>query len=133
MKVSHRGAVRRGIVASALAAMLLVTAVAPGAAQSAKVKVKVGDNYFKPKQLTIAAGDTIVFKWIGTAIHDVVSKKPNPEKFKSDKQASGKYKRVLLAPGDYEIVCTLHPGMDMEITVTPPPPTTTSSTAPAAP
>jgi plastocyanin len=95
-----------------------------------KVKIKVGDNYFKPKKITVTVGDTVTFKWIGTAVHDVKVKK-GPEKFGSKKQASGKFSRVVLQPGDYKIVCTLHPGMVMKLTALAPPPVTT--TAPPAP
>jgi plastocyanin len=94
-----------------------------------KVKVKVGDNYFKPKKVTVVVGDTVVWKWVGTAIHDVVVDE-GPKKFKSKKQARGKFKRKIVAPGLYEIVCTLHPGMEMTLTAEPaPPPTTTIPTA----
>lgn len=132
MKALHRGTtLRRGLVAGALAAMLVAASVAPGGAQATVHKVKVGDNYFRPDKLTIAAGDTINFKWVGTAIHDVVAKKSAPQRFKSKKQTSGKFKQTLLEPGNYKIVCTLHPGMDMKVTVTPPPPTTTTAPPPA--
>ena len=107
-------------------------AAMPGGAQSATTVVKVGDNYFKPKKLTVTAGDTITWKWVGSAIHDVVVKK-GPQKFKSKKQADGKYSKVVLKPGAYRIVCTLHPGMEMKLTVKPaPPPTTVPTTAPPA-
>jgi plastocyanin len=95
-----------------------------------KVKVKVGDNYFKPKKLTVVVGDTVLWKWVGTAIHDVVVDE-GPKKFKSKKQARGKFKREIVEPGEYLIVCTLHPGMEMTLTAEPaPPPTTTTAPAP---
>ena len=94
-----------------------------------KVKIKVADNYFKPKKVTVTVGDTVIFQWIGTAIHDVKVKK-GPQKFDSKAAASGKFSRVILEPGKYTIVCTLHPGMDMKLTAKLPPPVTTS-TAPA--
>lgn len=96
------------------------------------VKIKVGDNYFKPKHVTVIVGGTVTFKWIGTAIHDVKVKK-GPQKFASKKQASGKFSKVLLEPGKYRIVCTLHPGMEMQLTVTPPPLVTTTTPPTAAP
>jgi len=132
VKALHRGAWRRALVAGALAAALVVAHVAPGGAQATVYKVKVGDNYFKPDELTIVGGDTLQFKWIGSAIHDVVAKGKSPKKFKSKRQADGKYKRTLLDPGVYKIVCTLHPGMDMKVTVTAPPPTTSTTPPPPA-
>jgi plastocyanin len=95
-----------------------------------KVKVKVGDNYFKPKKVTVVVGNKVVWKWIGTAIHDVVVDE-GPKEFESKKFARGKFKRRIKEPGVYEIVCTLHPGMEMTLTALPaPPPTTTPAPAP---
>ncbi len=132
MKAMRRIAVG-GVVAVAIGALvtLPVSAQTYPVAGPKKVKVKVGDNYFKPKKLTIVVGDTVNFVWIGAAIHDVVVTK-GPQKFESKKQASGKFKQVVLEPGKYKIVCTLHPGMDMKLTAKPPPPVTTS-TAPGTP
>ena len=125
-----------GLLATALGTLVVVPvgAQAPDGAVSGpkKVKVKVGDNYFKPKKLTVFVGDKVVWKWVGTAIHDVVVEE-GPKKFKSKKFARGKFKRTLKEPGIYEIVCTLHPGMDMTLTVEPaplPPPTTIPTAAP---
>jgi plastocyanin len=115
----------------AVAAALVAASVAPGGAQSTVHKVKVGDNFFRPDKLKVLVGDTVTFKWVGNAIHDVVSKK-NPQNFKSKKQASGKYTQTFVEPGKYKIVCTLHPGMDMKLRVTEPPPPTTTTTAPPA-
>ncbi|MEX0665733.1 MAG: plastocyanin/azurin family copper-binding protein [Acidimicrobiia bacterium] len=130
----------RRIAAAALLMLALGTlAILPSGAQTptdpagAVKKVKVGDNYFKPKKVTVLVGDTVKWKWVGTAIHDVVSGKENPEKFKSKKFASGKFKHVMVLPGAYKIVCTLHPGMDMKLTVTPAPPAPTTTLAPPAP
>ena len=97
-----------------------------------KVKIKIGDNYFKPKTVTITTGDTVVFQWTGTAIHDVKVKK-GPQKFDSQPKASGKFSQSLLKPGKYQIVCTLHPGMEMKLTAELPPPVTTSSAPPLPP
>lgn len=129
-------AFRRSAAAGLLMLALGMLATLPSGAQDtvttpgAVKKVKVGDNYFKPKKVTVFVGDTVKWKWIGTAIHDVKVTK-GPEKFKSKKQSGGKFKHVMVDPGSYTIVCTLHPGMEMKLTVTPAPPTTT--TAPPAP
>ena len=129
-------ALRRSAAAGLLILGLGLLAVAPSGAQVVPTgtvkKIKIGDNYFKPKKATVIVGDTVKWKFTGTAIHDVVSDKKNPEKFKSKKQSSGKFKHVMGTPGDYKIVCTLHPGMEMKLTVNPAPPPTTT-TAPPAP
>jgi plastocyanin len=124
-------AFRRTAAAVVLALGAGALATMPAGAQSDPT-AKVGDNYFKPKKLTVTAGDKVTWKWVGSALHDVVVKK-GPQKFKSKKQADGKYSKVLLQPGTYRIVCTLHPGMEMKLTVEPAPsPTTVPTTAPPA-
>ncbi|MSO78816.1 MAG: hypothetical protein EXQ79_04335 [Acidimicrobiia bacterium] len=136
-------AIRRIAVGGVVAVAISALATLPVSAQTSPatgpttdlpkiVKVKVGDNYFKPKKLTIVVGDRVNFVWIGTAIHDVKVKK-GPQKFESDKQASGKFKQVVLEPGKYKIVCTLHPGMEMKMTAKEPPPVTTSTAPLPAP
>lgn len=124
-------ALRRTAAAVVLALGAGALASVPAGAQS-NPTVKVGDNFYKPKKLTVTAGDKVTWKWVGSALHDVVVKK-GPQKFKSKKQAEGKYSKVLLEPGTYRIVCTLHPGMEMKLTVEPaPPPTTVLTSAPPA-
>ncbi len=108
-------------VVTILPARAAIDTEAPTQELVTTVKVKVGDNYFKPKSVTITVGDKVTWQWIGTAIHDVKATK-GPQKFVSKKQASGKFSKVLLEPGKYKIVCTLHPGMDMKLGVKPPPP-----------
>ena len=136
-KVRHAQLVRKVAMGAVVAVTIGALAMLPAGAQAVPpagpkvVKVKVGDNYFKPKKVTLVVGDTINFVWIGTAIHDVKVKK-GPQKFESEKQASGKLKEVVLEPGKYKIVCTLHPGMEMKMTAKLPAPVVTT-TAPPAP
>jgi plastocyanin len=60
-----------------------------------------------------------------------VTVKSGPKKFHSKKQVDGKYSKVLNTTGKYKIYCTLHPGMQMTITVKPAPVTTTTAYPPA--
>ena len=115
-----------------LAVALGAAAALPGGAQATTVRVKIGDNYFKPTKLTVTAGDKVTWKWTGSAVHDVKVKK-GPKKFQSPKKVDGSYSKVLTAPGKYQIYCTLHPNMTMKITVQPAAVTTSSpTTAPPA-
>jgi plastocyanin len=118
-------------VATMLGAVLAAAlAIAPvGATDST---IKVGDNFFKPKKVTVVAGDKVTWKWTGSAVHDVTATK-GPKKFHSKQQSSGKYSKVLALPGTYKIVCTLHAGMKMTLVVETPPPPTTAPTAPPPP
>jgi len=121
------------ITSVALSVMALgALTVLPVEAQVVNHKVKVGDNYFKPKNLRIAAGDKVTFRWVGSAQHDVKVKK-GPQKFESKLKNKGKFARTIKKPGKYVLYCTIHPGMQMKMTVGPPPPTTTSTTSPAPP
>ena len=116
---------RRIAAAAALVLGVAALAIAPVAAQDTTatttaspktvVKVKIGDNYYKPKKLTVYVGDTVQWKWTGSANHDVVVKK-GPDKFKSKLKAKGKFTRVISKPGKYRIHCTIHPGMEMKLT-----------------
>jgi plastocyanin len=102
-------------------------AVLPGAAQTTGKTVKVGDNYFKPKSLSLVVGDRLTFKWVGSARHDVKVKK-GPQKFDSKLKSSGKFSRTIKSPGKYVIYCTIHPGMEMKLKAKAAPPTTTTLT-----
>jgi plastocyanin len=99
------------------------TAALPAAAGTAPRKfVGVHDNFYLPDKLTVKPGTIIVWKWPNDAgdVHDVkLKEKPRrARRFWSDPAAVGyKYKRKLVYPGRYHIVCTLHEDMDMNIVV----------------
>jgi plastocyanin len=97
------------------AAALAVCAAAVPAYAGTR-SVKVDDNVFSPRSATIAKGDTVRFRWVGRAPHNVkvVS---GPAKFGSSVQKSGSYRRKLTKAGTYRIVCTIHPGMRMTLRV----------------
>jgi plastocyanin len=86
--------------------------------------VRIGDNYFTPQTLRVRKGTTITWKWPGadTAgdVHDVKlrSGPTGVKKFHSPPASSDyRYKRRLMVPGTYRIVCTLHENMKMKIVV----------------
>jgi len=114
--------VRRGL---ALAAGVAIVCAAPAAAAAAgKKTVKVGDNSYLPKTLTVSRGTTVTWKWPGFDqagdVHDV-SLKSGPKgvkRFHSEEAATDySFKRKLTVPGVYKIVCTLHEDMRMTIRV----------------
>ena len=133
-----------------LVAVLLTTALvgvgAPLAAASAPgqtpppappkvVKIKVGDNFFKPKKLTITAGTTVRWKNAGRVLHDVV---PNKGSLYGTDQlpAGSKYEFTFTKPGTYKYYCSYHgaPGVGQwgQIKVKAPPPTTAPTPPPSA-
>jgi plastocyanin len=113
--------VRRAL---ALAAGVALLSAAPAAMAASKKTVKVGDNFYSPKTLTVSKGTTITWKWPSFDqagdVHDV-SLKSAPKgvkKFHSDAAATDySFKRKLTVAGTYKIVCTLHEEMRMTIRV----------------
>jgi plastocyanin len=102
---------------------VIVAGVALLGAAPAKT-VKLGDNYFSPKALTVKAGTTITWKWPSFEqagdVHDVkLSVGPKGvRKFHSEAASTDySFKRKLTVPGTYKIVCTLHDDMKMTIRV----------------
>jgi plastocyanin len=111
------------------AVVVLAGAFGVGAATAASTKtVKLGDNFFKPKKLTVTAGDTVTWEWDGSNTHNVTVVK-GPVKFHSTDQDHGTFTRTMTKAGTYKLTCTFHPGMDMTLKVkkAPAASTTTSS------
>ncbi len=111
---------RLGVILVAGVALLSATP----ALAAPKKTVKVGDNFFSPKTLTVSRGTTVTWKWPGFDqagdVHDV-SLKSGPKgakKFHSEAAATDySFKRKLTVAGTYKIVCTLHEEMRMTIKV----------------
>ena len=110
----------RALTALAIAGAAL--AAAPASAGAPKKTVKVLDNYFSPKKVTINRGTTVVWRWPedGGDVHDVklTSGPKGVRKFQSEPGSSGyTYRRKLSAPGTYKLLCTFHEDDDMRMTV----------------
>ena len=92
-------------------------AVAAVPAFAATKTVKVDDDFFSPRPVSVKKGDTVTWKWVGDAPHNVKVVK-GPVKFSSGSpQRSGTYTRKLRKRGTYRIVCTIHSGMSMKLVV----------------
>jgi plastocyanin len=108
-----------GAAAAAVAPALAVAATSTGKTRT----VSVNDNYYGPSKLTVHVGDTVRWHWSEdeTDVHDVkLSSAPKGVKrFQSDPLAAGEsFKRKLMVPGTYKIICTFHEDeMAMTITV----------------
>lgn len=102
-------------VLSALS-MFAVLAVAAPAVQSASRTVSVRDNYFSPKSKTVSRNTTMVWRFSGKAAHNVVVNS-GPVKFRSSLRRGGTYRHKMTRKGTYRIVCTIHSGMSMKLTV----------------
>ena len=102
-----------------LGAVGVIAAIAVPALASTKT-VKIGDNFFVRSSnnatVSIKRGSKIVWKWTGTAPHNVTVTS-GPKKFHSRTQSSGSFSAIPHTPGTYKIVCTIHPGMKMTLRV----------------
>ncbi len=101
----------------ALAGALLVPST--GTAKSGSTTVKVGDDFFSPDKETVSSGSTVKFKWVGSNDHNVTKSSGPGKAFASDTTNSKgvNYERKFKKDGTYELVCTIHAGMDMKLKV----------------
>lgn len=120
-----------------IAALASVGGIAPGGAGTAAqapppapaiVKVKVGDNFFKPKKVTVPIGTTIRWKNIGRVNHNIIPNKG--KRFGINPMPPKKvYRYTFAKPGTYKYYCSLHGAPNVgqigTIIVTAPPPPTT--------
>jgi plastocyanin len=98
-----------------LALILTLVAAAPAAARTKTVKV--GDDFFKPKTLSVSKGTTVKWTWTGRDSHNVTVTK-GPSSFRSSLKRSGTFKHKMSRRGTYKIICTIHaPDMRMTINV----------------
>jgi len=99
-----------------LSVLMLTAAVAAcsdSTGPGSTVTVDVADDVFSPSELTIDAGTTVRWVWVGTRTHNVVfagGASASPD------QASGSWSRTFSTPGAYSYSCTHH-AMTGQITV----------------
>ena len=99
-----------------LAAVSSLAAAGAVPALASTRSVKVGDNFFGPKTLTVKKGTTIHWSWHTSAIHNVVGS--GRASFSSGSPKSkGSYSRKLTRAGTYKIVCVVHSDMRQTIKV----------------
>ncbi len=91
-------------------------AVAAVPARAPTKTVNVGDDFFSPRPVSVKKGTTVKWKWVGDAPHNVKVVK-GPRKFSSSTKRSGTYSKTMKTRGTYRIVCTIHSGMAMKLTV----------------
>jgi plastocyanin len=102
------------VVLTVTAAILACSSVAALAASSASVKV--GDDRFKAKTVTVNRGGKVTWAWVGRLDHNVTVMS-GPAKFHSRIQARGSFSHVFTKAGTYHLECTLHPKMKMTVVV----------------
>ncbi|GGJ87215.1 hypothetical protein GCM10008939_34050 [Deinococcus aquiradiocola] len=97
----------------AQAAQSTTTAV-PAALQQT---VKIGDNFFMPAALSVAAGTTVTWLHTGKVTHNVLSV-DLPGIHSADLQPGESYSYTFKTPGTFTYYCSYHEGMSATITVT---------------
>jgi plastocyanin len=96
--------------------VLMVAVSAVTALASSGKTVKVADNFYGPKSLTVTKGTKVSFKWVGVLRHNVVVRS-GPAEFSSKTQVRGSYSHTFTKKGSYQLVCTIHPSMKMTVVV----------------
>jgi plastocyanin len=102
-----------GVLAAFGAAVTPETALAQGGSQ----KIGMKSLKFTPKKVTVKPGTKITFVWNENVAHNIVFAKKGPKSPTLNKGVWVPDAKALQAPGTYKYKCTLHPGMDGEITV----------------
>jgi plastocyanin len=100
-----------------LAGLFVVALLAmSGAATADTPTVKVGDDFFAPKKVTITKGKTLHWTWgDGTKHKHTVTEEMG--RFTSKKKKQGTYKHRFSKAGTFHIVCAVHDDMTMKVTV----------------
>jgi plastocyanin len=122
---------RRTTLATMLATMTILLAACGGATEStpaaadgdgdggasAGETVSMANNQFSPSTLTVAAGTTVTFT--DTASHTVTEGTDGTavDDPLVDEQGGADIPVTFDEPGTYNITCTIHPEMNMTITV----------------
>jgi plastocyanin len=86
---------------------LAVAAVSPTTVGAATRTVRVGDNFFSPRSITISKGSTVKWRWVGSVRHNVVATRG--ARFRSGTKSSGTYSHTFRSRGTVRYVCTIHP------------------------
>ena len=99
----------------ALTAALVCAFSVPALASSGKT-VRVADNYFGPKTISVGKGARVTWNWTGVLKHNIVVH-TGPSFFSSRTQVRGSFSHVFTRKGTYALVCTVHKSMKMTVVV----------------
>jgi plastocyanin len=98
----------------AMTTVLLACSTVAAFARSGPVRVK--DDYFSPKKLTVSRGAKVTWTWGGVKYHDVYVKS-GPVRFHSRVMVRGSFSHVFNKAGVYHLECQIHPTMKMTVIV----------------
>jgi plastocyanin len=97
---------RPSVAIAALTALVVSAALAVSAFAATKT-ITIGDNFFKPKSVSVSKNSTVKWVWTGKSPHNVTVMS-GPVKFKSPTQKTGTFSKKLTKKGTYKIICTIH-------------------------
>jgi plastocyanin len=107
---------KKKIVLALVVCVACVALAVPALAATKRVSVGPGES-FGPRSLSVARGTTVTFRWTGDEPHNVVVTSGPVRFHTSVRRAGATYSRRFTKAGTYRIVCTLHDGMRMRLTV----------------
>jgi plastocyanin len=108
-------------IRSAFIGVVLAVIVAGGEIASAAPTrtIKLEDNFFAPSTKTVQRGTTVRFNWVGLNPHNVVKASGPGGRFASRTtwRQGVNFAKKFEKAGTYRLVCTLHSGMELDLTV----------------
>ncbi|MDQ2895714.1 MAG: plastocyanin/azurin family copper-binding protein [Actinomycetota bacterium] len=103
-------------VRALLLIIALLAAFGSASALGASSSVKVEDNFFSAKKLSVSRNTSVTWNWKGALYHNV-KVRSGPAKFSSRTQLHGSFVHRFTTRGTYKLYCSLHPDMTMTVTV----------------
>jgi plastocyanin len=78
---------------------------------AAAADVEVGDDFFSPSTVRIAPGDRVVWRWSGSALHNVKSTEGQSESFRSSLMTGpgASFQHTFTRAGRFTYFCEVHP------------------------
>ena len=101
------------------AALALIVAGTGTATAAPTTTIKLKDNFFVPSEKTVKSGTRVRFKWAGVNPHNVTKASGPGGRFasRSTWRPGVNFAKKFEKVGTYRLVCTLHTGMELKLTV----------------
>jgi plastocyanin len=108
-------AIMKTLLLAALVAALI--AVAGAQALAATKTVRIGNNFFRAKAVSIHRGTRLTWRWSTHGVTHNVTVRSGPQRFRSGNRRRGTFSHTFTKRGTYKIVCTIHSSMRMTVRV----------------
>ena len=116
-----RNQIRSTAIGGAIIGAALAVVVAGGGLATAAPTetIKLKDDFFAPSAKTVKSGTTVRFKWAGLNPHNVVkaSGPGGPFASRTTWRQGVNFAREFKKVGTYLLVCRVHSGMELRLTV----------------